>query len=444
MGASEDAGAAASVTANGATIDTVVPEYINDRLIERSLVQGLGVKRPRIVERSITRATANGDNYMSDVFRIAVRYVDEGEDGPASTRTLSLVVKSLPDTGQRGHMIEEIQAYEKEVCMFQEIVPKLARMTNDAFFAARCFYASDLPERLLVFEDLKTLGYATANRQAGLDFDHCALVMRKIGQFHAASMRFAEQEPELLRRRFNFNMFNPAYSEVSEHVRTILEKGLETLIEVARNQWDGFDQSIVAKMEQLAPVYVDRLRECLHQDSEADGGYRVLNHGDLWSNNMMFRYGNGPDAEGRIVPQDVAFVDLQISFYTSPGVDLNYALANCPNYDTRSRLDELIGLYHASFKATLERLAYDARPIPTLADVRREIRRMEFFALVSVISILPIVLMDQTDEVVADFENLVGGEEAEKARQIQYNGVNYQRIVRPMLIEFNKRKLLDV
>lgn len=439
MGASEDA----SVTANGTPMDIAVPEYINERLIEKSIVNGLGVKRPRVVESNITRATANGDNYMSDVFRIAVRYVDadatEGEDDPP--RTLSLVVKSLPNTGQRGPIIEEVQAYEKEVCMFQEIVPKLARMTNDTFFTARCFYASDLPERLLVFEDLKTLGYETVNRQAGLDFEHCALVMKKIGQFHAASMRFAEQEPELLRSRFNFNMFNPAYNETSDHIRTIFEKGLEALIEVARDQWDGFDPTIVAKLEQLLPLYVDRMRACLEQDSESDGGFRVLNHGDLWSNNMMFRY---DQTDGTVVVQDVAFVDLQISFYSSPGVDLNYALSNCPNYETRSRLDELIELYYESFKATLVQLAYDARPIPTLDEVRREIRRMEFFALVSVVSVLPIVLMDQTDEIVADFESLVGGTDSERARQIQYNGVNYQRIVRPMLTAFNHRKLLDV
>ncbi|XP_052889969.1 uncharacterized protein LOC128298264 [Anopheles moucheti] len=422
-------------------LDIPVPEYINERLIVKSIANGFGVRKPRILNSNITRATANGDNYMSDVFRIVASYIDEdASDHSPEPRRVSLVVKSLPNTGQRGPIIEEMQAYEKEASMFRDIVPQLSTMANDTFFAARCFYASDLPERLLVFEDLKALGYVTANRQAGLDFAHCVLVMKKIGQFHAASMRFAEKELDLLRRKFHFNMFNPDYSEPSEQMRIIFEKGLEALIAVAKTQWDNFDQTIVAKMEKLTPVYVERLRECLEQDCESDGGYRVLNHGDLWSNNMMFRY----DPNDLSIVQDVAFVDLQLSFYSSPGVDLNYALANCPNFETRPRLDELVEVYHASFKATLEYLEYDARPIPTLEDVRHEIRRMEFFALMSVLTVLPIVLMDQTDELVANFENLLEGEDAEKARQIQYNGKNYQRIVRPMLFEFNQRKLLDV
>uniref|UniRef100_A0A182T1A2 CHK domain-containing protein n=1 Tax=Anopheles maculatus TaxID=74869 RepID=A0A182T1A2_9DIPT len=420
-------------------LDIAVPEYINEQLIVKSIANGLGVSKPQILASNISRATANGDNYMSDVFRITASYTEK-EQNQSEPRHISLVVKSLPSTGQRGPIILEMKAYEKEAIMFQTIVPQLSKMANDTFFAARCFYASNLPERLLVFEDLKALDFVSVNRQAGLDFAHCALVMKKIGQFHAASMRFADREMDLLRRHFNFNMFNPDYSEPSEQMRTIFEKGLETLIAVAKTRWDDFDQTIVQKLEKLAPVYVERLRECLQQDCEQDGGYRVLNHGDLWSNNMMFRYDSSTPSN----VQDVAFVDLQICFYSSPGVDLNYALANCPNYETRSRLDELVELYYGSFRATLEQLQYAARPIPTLEDVRREIRRMEFFALVSVVSVLPIVLMDQTDELVANFENLMDGEDAEKARQIQYNGVNYQRIVRPMLIEFNQRKMLDV
>lgn len=437
-----------AVQAN-ATPDFVVPVYVDEALSVKSITDGLGVKNVKLVDQKITRAVANGDNYMSDVYRIVVRFTGDGSDDDRAIkrtpdgahRTVSLVVKSLPSGGQRGTMIAELRAYEKEVCMFRDIVPRLSRMVDGAFFSARCLHATPFPERLIVFEDLKALGYTNTSRHAGLDYAHCSLLMEKVGRFHAASMRFAEQEPELLGKQFNFNMFNPDSSDPSDNLRTLFEKGLEALIAVAKTRWDGFDQAIVAKMERLVPVYVDRLRQCLEQECESDGGYRVLNHGDLWSNNMLFRY-NDPTAADPAVT-DVVFVDLQISFYSSPGVDLNYVLSNCPNYETRGRLDELIRTYYRSFEATLRQLGYS--PVPSLEQVRREIRRMEFFSLVSIVSVLPIVLMDQTDELVADFESLVdGGETAEKAREIQYNGVNYQRIVRPMLVEFDQRGLLDV
>ncbi|KFB53865.1 AGAP010766-PA-like protein [Anopheles sinensis] len=424
-----------------------VPPYIGEELIVQSITDGLRVKNVRVVEHKITRAVSAGDNYMSDVYRIVVRFtgdcdtidrsIEVAPDG--TSKTVSLVVKSLPNTGKRGTIIEDLQTYEKEVAMFRDVVPKLSQLVGGTFFAARCYHATNVPDRVIVFEDLKALGYVNSNRQAGFDFHQCALVMEKIGRFHAASMRLAEQEPDLMRKQFHFNMFNPAGGQANDDIHAVFEKGLETLIGVVRKNWDGFDPSIVAKLEQLVPVYVERLRKCLEQDVESDGGFRVLNHGDLWSNNIMIRY----DPNEPSTVRDVVFVDLQISFYTSPGIDLNYVLANCPNYETRTRLDELIDVYYRSFSATLRQLQYHT--VPTMEQVRREIRRMEFFSLVSVVSVLPIVLMDQTDEVVADMESLLSdGSDGEKAREIQYNGVNYQRIVRPMLVEFNRRGLLDL
>ncbi|XP_050094469.1 uncharacterized protein LOC126577099 [Anopheles aquasalis] len=417
----------------------VAPDYLDEQLLLKTLASGLQVPRAKIVSKQITRATANGDNYMSDVFRIVVHFINEddlpGSDGP---QTVSLVVKCLPNSGERGPVIDEMRAFEKEVAMFQQIVPKLSAMVDGGeMFAAKCYYATTTPERMILFEDLKTLGFVTANRHAGLDYEHCELVMRKIGQFHAASMRFADQQPELLREKFHFSLFNPSYETPSGHIEKLFQNGLMSLIQVAKTQWQDFDQTIVAKLERLAPVYVDKLRHCLEQDSEADGGYRVLNHGDLWSNNMLFRY-DGTSAK----VQDVVFVDLQISFYSSPGVDLNYALSNCPNYETRARLDELIAVYYRSFSSTLQQLQY--RSIPSFEQVKREIRRLEFFSLVCIISILPIVLMDKTDELVADFDSLVDDIKSQKAREVQYNGANYKRIVRPMLEEFERRQLLDI
>uniref|UniRef100_A0A182J6L5 CHK domain-containing protein n=1 Tax=Anopheles atroparvus TaxID=41427 RepID=A0A182J6L5_ANOAO len=428
--------------------DFFVPSYINGELIAKSITDGLRVKNVSLVDYNITRAVPVGENYLSDVYRVAVRFTGDGITSdraiavaPDGKHTVSLIVKSLPGTGRRGAIIDDLHAYEKEVIMFRDVVPKLTEMVKKTFFAGRLYYATNQPDRAIVFEDLKTYGYANSSRHNGFDFDQCALVMEKLGRFHAATMRFAEQQPELLRKQFYFGILNPDTARSSAGIiGSIFEKGLEKLISVAKTQWEGFDPTIVAKLERLVPVYVARLRACLQQDVESDGGFRVLNHGDLWSNNLLFR---NRTTEQTTTVEAAVFVDLQVCFYGSPGIDLNYVLTNCPNYETRSRLDELIDVYYRSFSATLRQLEYHA--VPTLEQLRREIKRMEFYSLVAIVSILPIALMDKTDEVVANLENLSGGgAAAEKARDIQYNGVNYQRIVRPMLIEFNQRGILDI
>ena len=59
--------------------------------------------------------------------------------------------------------------------------------------SSRCFYATAEPIQILVFEDLKALGYEMADRQNGIDEEHCNLVMNKLGKFHASSMLLFQQ-----------------------------------------------------------------------------------------------------------------------------------------------------------------------------------------------------------------------------------------------------------
>ncbi|XP_053699324.1 uncharacterized protein LOC128746291 isoform X2 [Sabethes cyaneus] len=370
---------------------------------------------------------------MSDVFRILVKFRTSPTE--SVVQQLSLVVKCLPSSGHRGSVIEEMIVYEKEAEMFLNVVPALSKLANNEFFAAKCYYATRVPERMLMFHDLKSLNYVMSNRHAGLDFDHCALIMKKIGKFHAASIPYAERNMDLMNKYFHFNMFNPSVEKKNDCINVIFEQGLATLIEVAENSWDNFDPKILTKLKKLLPIYVTKLEACLTQ--KFDDGFKVLNHGDLWCNNMLFKYGG---QSGKV--EDVVFVDYQICFYSSPGVDLNYAIANCPNLATRDRSDELVAIYYQALAETLKSVGYPK--IPSLDDVQHEIRRMEFFALVSVVSILPIVMMEKTDSFEVSFESFIDEELAAKARKLQYSGKTFQAIVKPMLKRFDERGLLDV
>lgn len=411
----------------------ILPPYLEADLIEKSLAY-LYPDEAIVVENfEIFPATTAGDNYISDVFRVSVQFRPSAKK--QETQRTSLIVKSMPAAGFRKAIIEELAVYEKEREMFLEVIPELSRIANDEFFAATCYYATRAPERTIVFSDLKSSGYVMANRHAGLDFEHCALIMRKIGKFHAASIPYAARNLEKMDKFFNFSMINTTLEENSGFVGGIFENGLRTLITVAEESWTDFDPKILTKLKQLLPVYIAKLEACLGQ--KFDDGFKVINHGDLWCNNMLFKYNNMSNKL-----EDMVLVDFQLCFYSSPGVDLNFAISNCPNLETRSRTDELISIYHNSLSETLKSISYHS--IPTMAEIKHEIKRMEFYALVLVVSFLPIVMMEKSENFEPSIDAMVDEDLAEKSRKIQYNGKQYQDIVRPMLKEFYDRKLLDV
>ncbi len=97
---------------------------------------------------------------------------------------------------------------------------------------------------------------------------------------------------------------------------------------------------------------------------------KVLNHGDLWVNNFLFKYN-----EGR--PVDVVFVDYQMSHFTSPGLDINYFISTSPTNDIRqNKIDMLIETYYNHFSKTLKNLSDKQYSLDV---VKKEIQSREFY-----------------------------------------------------------------
>ncbi|XP_058057651.1 uncharacterized protein LOC131208781 [Anopheles bellator] len=425
-------------TPNGAQ---QLPSYLTESLIKRSLEHDLG-HPVRIESFSAGPATSAGDNYLSDVFWIRVLY----DGGTAEKR---LLAKCMPDVGDRGTVLDALDAFRKETETFQQLLPAFSQLVSDSGsagleqFGAKCYYATTDPVRTIVFEDLKALGFRMCDRTTGgLDFAHCALVMRKIAKFHAASMLYAarsEANERLLRDRYSYGFYNPRVALEDYRVFAVFQEGLEKFVQVAAG-WPELEPAIVEKLRALLPSFKRRIVDCVDPTNPATK-VRVLNHGDLWSNNMMFRYETSADSD---VVREVMFVDYQLSCYGSPGLDLVYCLYNCPRHEVRQNrcFEELQQLYHRTLSEALNRGKHPG-PVPTLDTIKEEFKRHEFFGLVCAISLLPIMLMERSDDVDISFDAFFDKKQVERLRDIQYNGAVYRRSVVPILQSLFARGYID-
>uniref|UniRef100_A0A1I8JW81 CHK domain-containing protein n=1 Tax=Anopheles quadriannulatus TaxID=34691 RepID=A0A1I8JW81_ANOQN len=419
---------AMSTTAGAPKQQQQLPSYLTESLIQRSLEHDL--QRPVTIDRfTAGPATAAGDNYLSDVFWIRVEY-----DGGASEKRL--LAKCMPDIGDRGATLDVLDAFRKESETFQHLLPEFTRLVGGGEqFGAKCYYATTEPVRTIVFEDLKALGFRMCDRtKGGLDHDHMTLVMRKIARFHAASMLYAKQSAEHQRRlasRYAYGLHNPQEQPEDSRILQALQKGLEKFISVAGG-WPELDGGVLRQLEGLLPVFKERIAGCV-KPRQPGARYEVLNHGDLWSNNMMFRY--GPDDK---TVEEIIFVDYQISNYGSPGLDLVYTLYNCPHRDVRiARRAELLQEYHRVLADALRKNGY--AKVPTMDDVREEFSRNEFFGLVCAITFLPIMTMERTKDLDLSFDAFFKEGHGEILRDRQYNGAVFRQAVVPILHDLHAR-----
>lgn len=170
--------------------------------------------------------------------------------------------------------------------------------------------------------------------------------------------------------------------------------------------------------------------------SHDDDGLCVLNHGDMWVNNFMFKY-----CEKNKRATSVLFLDYQLSYYASPGIDFNYFLNTSPMASIReNHRDDLIDVYYEAFSGALKALG--STNIPSHSDICKEIKRKEFYGFVAAVGVLPLVLNIGKSET-GGVEAFADENVAENMRLQLYKADNYQKAMKYILKRFNDLKILD-
>lgn len=163
-------------------------------------------------------------------------------------------------------------------------------------------YQSTEPQKVIAFEDLKELGYFMFPRIIPTEKD-TELIFSKLGQYHAATFKLAAEvniylnlDKGTLTKQFNFQghkdlkrkggvfnlgdmdnlgLFRDTFSFFKELVETL----------------PGFEEA----SEKLSKISFDKIVNKCRQIVNAPGTYEVLNHGDYYIKNMMFKGKNGID-----------------------------------------------------------------------------------------------------------------------------------------------------
>ncbi|XP_033231661.1 uncharacterized protein LOC117182665 [Belonocnema kinseyi] len=308
--------------------------------------------------------TKDGDNYLGKPYSVKIEGQKNGD-----LKKFNLIFKCAPRDKDLEESLGVKHLYIREISFYEEKLPVFASLLKEYNLSIR-----DIPRyyggstvsgnEVLILEDLRSYG-ASMKKSVIMDYSHASLAIRHLGRFHAYSFALRDQKPTLF-----------------ENIKLIKEPFYKNLDKFSET-YDILCNVAIKAIESEGPKYIDRLREFKKSipkliDFVIDGRnaepYTVLNHGDYWTNNILFKYND----DGQ--PEDLFFLDFQAHRYASPALDISYMLFNCCTPEMRIKhYDELLHQYHNSLAQCLKELGSDVEKLFPFEMLLEQLRQFAIY-----------------------------------------------------------------
>uniref|UniRef100_A0A182JZL0 CHK domain-containing protein n=1 Tax=Anopheles christyi TaxID=43041 RepID=A0A182JZL0_9DIPT len=359
--------------------------------------------------------------YMSHIYRVLIELqFAKGTREPAS---LSYIVKEKSDTAFGNDLVELLSVFPRESEVYEKLLPAFERYAtcdgNVVRFGPKLFKTVSTPDTVIVMEDLTRSQFHMREKSFGLPVVDVKRILEKLAKFHAASVVYVEK--------------NGAYSDLfAEGV--ISERTIDSLRGHYETLYSAFVQSLRDRnipAEYLQPLIIldgQLLRECCKAQQVDKSELNVLNHGDLWPNNVMF------------CGEDLRFLDFQTAFYGSPTADLLYFFTTSATELMCDSLEELLRYYHEQLVRALEQLQY-SKAIPSYMELLDQMRRRGILLLPPLSEAVAITMSGLTEP--ADVAMITSEQpEGVSLRQRVYNNPSYVALIDRLLPKLYELQLL--
>ncbi|KAH0552122.1 hypothetical protein KQX54_005963 [Cotesia glomerata] len=396
-------------------------EWLTEEFVQNALRNAKKDNSILVTNMVVKNATDKGDNYTSEMYRV---YFDlTCKDGK---KKCSVIVKTTHrNQGKHTELIESADLFGIEMTMMTSTLREMESVLKDTKLGGLCYFTRPKDPKVLMIEDLAPLGFKMANRQTGLDFNHCTLALQGLAKFHASSVLIIEKNPEL-KEIYSKGMFE---MEFPEDMSNFFVSGMKYLVKAAAS-WPELREDCRKKIEKIANVAYDKAANARKLDEKE---FNVINHGDFWVNNMMFKYNDKGDAVDHI------FVDFQLCSYTTPALDLLYFLNSSASEEVlENHRSSLIKGYVKTLSETMTRIGCKTKA-PSIEYFKKILADKAIIGFVIACSGLPILKLDKSKA--QGLEEMMNNKE--DFHLMAYNNEAYRKVIVPRLHEWDSQGLFD-
>ncbi|XP_068229156.1 uncharacterized protein [Palaemon carinicauda] len=315
---------------------------ITEDEVKQSLQADKG-EEAELTSFEIVDFTKPGDNYSNFVTSIEVKYTLEDEE-----QEVVYVAKVNPCKKLEGFEEMSHEFFEKEIKFYQEVIPELNAVLEEAgkepLNVPKLYHANlETGTEQAYYEDLRARGFKMVDRVQSLDMAHTTLVLQEIAKLHAASRLLqAKCEDEPLVEKYETVLKGWGNFNENALMKGIVNGHLDHATKILRKA--GGDENAVNWLEGLKPQAFDILGKPAENEA-----FAAVNHGTLWSNNLLFRYNDDEE------PEEVMLLDFEATCHSSLVYDLNFLMYSSLAEEVRKEhLEEFLNIYTTAFQEVIE------------------------------------------------------------------------------------------
>jgi len=259
--------------------ENILQEYLNSAI--------------KIKNLQVSPCNGTGEGFLSSLLRISIEFQDSVTK---VSQKISLITKSectnefsLEKVGKNGFDVQN-----QEIKFFEIIAPQMLKIIG--LNSTKIFpdvIKIDENNKILIFEDLQESNHRMANRINGMDESHTKMCLKKFAEFHTASLKVQEINPNAF-ECFKTGMFSRNVDKFDFAMVSLFQSAIDEI-----SSWKGFE-NYAKKLENVKENVLDNVKKCFDVNEDK---LNVLNHGDLWTTNLMFQYD-----EGSSVPKNLVLV----------------------------------------------------------------------------------------------------------------------------------------
>lgn len=328
---------------------------ICEKILFKSHSENQGPYSYKLISFSLKPISDQIEGYLGSHYNLEINYF---EDEKVETKTKVFFLKNrTTNNAFQENLAKELNVYKKEVFVYDILFKKFEDLDYNTSFFAKSVYC--IPDQMIVMENLKLKGYDILDRKTKFTLEQIKSSLRAIALFHASGVAFEKTKSSQIGKIYKLTDDYPI--ELREnYFRQFIDN-----TKLNHDFWEGVNKRILT-LSDLLPIDQERKHNFrfLYERHETGKIFvdetnfvKTVSHGDLWSNNIMFKILKNGDYK-------CCLVDYQFMRYFYPSYDVALIIYFNTNSEFRkTHLQELYEYYYSYLTEVLTTYDCDIQEI---------------------------------------------------------------------------------